>query len=141
MIPYQRTLEIKVGLFLLAVLLCLAAVVVYVGIKKDLFAERVRYMVISQTGENIEPGMPVRLSGFNVGLVTDVSLDKVDTVRVTIRVLKRHQQWFREDTRIILEQEGVIGNSFLKIIPGSETSPVLEDGAVIPWIRSGASRS
>lgn len=34
MIPYQRTLEIKVGLFLLAVLLCLAAVVVYLGIKK-----------------------------------------------------------------------------------------------------------
>lgn len=137
MIPYQRTLEIKVGLFLLAVLLCLAAVVVYVGIKKDLFAERVRYVVISQTGENIEPGMPVRLSGFNVGLVTDVSLDKVDTVRVTIRVLKRHQQWFREDTRIILEQEGVIGNSFLKIIPGSETSPVLEDGAVIPLDKVG----
>lgn len=127
----QHTLEIKVGLFLLAVLLCLIAIIAYVGIKKDLFAERIEYVVISQTGEKIEPGMPVRLSGFIVGQVSQVTLDQVDLVRTTIKILKRYQQWFKEDSRITLEQEGVIGNSFLKLIPGSESSPVLEEGAVI----------
>lgn len=127
----QHMLELKVGLFLLAVLLCLVTVVVYVGIKKDLFAERIKYVVISKTGEKIEPGMPVRLSGFTVGQVSQVTLDQVDLVRITIKILKRYQQWFKEDSRIILEQEGVIGNSFLKLIPGSEASPILEEGAVI----------
>lgn len=127
----QRKLEIKVGLFLLAVLLCLVGVVVYVGIKKDLFAERVEYTVVSKTGEQIEPGMPVRLSGFTIGQVSRVTLDQIDLVQVNIKILKRYQQWFKEDSKIILEQEGIIGNSFLKLIPGSATSPVLEEGAVI----------
>jgi phospholipid/cholesterol/gamma-HCH transport system substrate-binding protein len=127
----QRKMEIKVGLFLLAVLLSIAAVIVYVGIQKDLFAERIEYVVVSKTGEKIESGMPVRLSGFTIGQVSQVTLDQVDLVRITITILKRYQQWFKEDSRIILEQEGVIGNSFLKLIPGSEASPVLEEGAVI----------
>lgn len=127
----QQKIELKVGLFLLAVLLGLASVIVYVGIKKDLFAERIEFIVISQTGEKIESGMPVRLSGFDIGQVSQVTLDKVDLVRINIRILKRYHQWFKEDSRIILEQEGVIGNSFLKLIPGTEASPVLEEGAVI----------
>ena len=127
----QRTLELKVGFFVLAILACVVFLIVYIGIKKDLFAERIQYTVVSQTGERIEPGMPVRLSGFNVGQVTEVTLDRIDQVRMTIRVLKRYQQWFTEDSRIILEQEGFIGNSFLKLMPGTETSPVLEEGAVI----------
>lgn len=127
----QRTLELKVGFFVLAILVAVAILIVYIGIRKDLFAERIQYTVVSQTGERIEPGMPVRLSGFNVGQVTEVSLDRVDQVRMTIRVLQRYQQWFTEDARIILEQEGFIGNSFLKLMPGTETSPVLEEGAVI----------
>jgi len=127
----QQKMEIKVGLFLLLMLLSLAAIIVYVGFKKDLFAERIKYTVVSKTGEKIEPGMPVRLSGFTIGQVSEVTLDQVDLVRITIKVLKRYQQWFKEDSRIILEQEGVIGNSFLKLIPGSDATPVLEEGAVI----------
>ena len=127
----QRTLELKVGLFVLAILVAVVVLIVHIGIKKDLFAERIQYTVVSQTGERIEPGMPVRLSGFNVGQVTEVALDRVDQVRITLRVLRRYQQWFTEDARIILEQEGFIGNSFLKLMPGTETSPVLEEGAVI----------
>jgi phospholipid/cholesterol/gamma-HCH transport system substrate-binding protein len=133
----QSTLEIKVGLFLLAVLLCVVFLIAYIGIKKDLFAERILYTVVSQTGEKIEPGMPVRLSGFTIGQVTEVTLDRVDLVRITIRVLKRYQQWFTEDARIILEQEGVIGNSFLKLMPGSDTSPILEEGSVIQLDKIG----
>ncbi|WP_028573396.1 MlaD family protein [Desulfonatronum lacustre] len=133
----QRILELKVGFFVLAILVAVVVLIVYIGIKKDLFAERIQYTVISQTGERIEPGIPVRLSGFNVGQVTEVTLDRVDQVRVTIRVLKRYQQWFTEDARIILDQEGFIGNSFLKLLPGTETSPVLEEGSVIRLDRVG----
>ena len=133
----QRTLELKVGFFVLAILVAVVVLIVYIGIKKDLFAERIQYTVISQTGERIEPGIPVRLSGFNVGQVTEVALDRVDQVRMTIRVLKRYQQWFTEDSRIILDQEGFIGNSVLKLLPGTEASPVLEEGAVIRLDRVG----
>lgn len=128
----QRTLEIKVGIFLLAVLIGVAFLIAYIGIQKDLFAERISYTVVSDTGEKIEPGMPVRLFGFNIGQVTSLNLDQLGKVRISILVLRRYQQWFTEDARIILEQEGVIGSSFLKLQPGAEDAAVLEEGAVIP---------
>ncbi|GAB6061012.1 MlaD family protein [Desulfonatronum parangueonense] len=128
----QRTLEIKVGFFLLVVLVSAVLLVAYIGVRKDLFAERISYTVISRTGERIEPGMPVRLYGFNIGQVTDLSLDHQGRVLIDIRVLRRYQRWFTEDSRIILEQEGIIGSSFLQLQPGDEDAPILEEGAVIP---------
>ncbi len=127
-----RKKEFRVGLFLLLVLAAIVAVLIYVGIKKEIFAERITFTVLSTTGENIERGIPVRLSGFKVGQVDEIELSGVDAVHVKIRILERYHKWFREDTRIILDQEGVIGNSYLKVIPGSESAEVLSEGATLP---------
>ena len=120
--------EFRVGIFVLTLLLAVAAVIIYVGIKKEIFAERIDFIVLSNTGENIERGIPVRLSGFKVGQVEGIELSGVDIVHIKIRILKRYNKWFRRDTRIILDQEGVIGNSYLKVIPGSKSSPILNEG-------------
>ncbi|MFP4169148.1 MAG: MlaD family protein [Desulfonatronovibrionaceae bacterium] len=126
-----RKKEFKVGVFVLGVLACVVAVFVYVGVKKDIFAERIDFVILSSTGENIERGIPVRLSGFKVGQVEEVELASVDSVQIRIRILARYHKWFREDTRIILDQEGVIGNSYLKVVPGSRDTAKLEPGASI----------
>jgi len=127
-----RKKEFRAGLFVLSVVAAGLAVLVYVGVEKDIFAERMDFIVLSSTGENIERGIPVRLSGFEVGQVEEVELASVDAVHIRIRILERYHKWFREDTRIILDQEGVIGNSYLKVIPGSGDSPILKEGESIP---------
>jgi ABC-type transporter Mla subunit MlaD len=45
--------------------------------------------------------------------------------------LEKYQKWFRQDSRIILDQEGIIGNSYLKLIPGTEKTAQLPPGAEI----------
>lgn len=126
-----RKKEFRAGLFVLAVVGAGLAVLIYVGVEKDIFAERMDFIILSSTGENIERGIPVRLSGFKVGQVEKVELASVDAVHIRIRILERYHKWFREDTRIILDQEGVIGNNYLKVVPGSEKSPILDEGASI----------
>jgi ABC-type transporter Mla subunit MlaD len=126
-----KTMEFRVGLFLLVVIVALVSLVIYIGIKKDLFAERVTYYVISTTGENIERGIPVRLSGFRIGNVEKVNLDNVGYIKVELEILSKYQKWFRQDSKFILDQEGIIGNPYFKLIPGTDESPLLEEGATL----------
>jgi ABC-type transporter Mla subunit MlaD len=126
-----KTMEFRVGLFLLVVLVTLVSLVIYIGVKKDLFAERITYYVISKTGENIERGIPVRLSGFKIGNVEKVYLDNVGYIKVELEILARYQKWFRENSKFILGQEGIIGNPYFKLIPGTDDSPLLEEGATM----------
>jgi ABC-type transporter Mla subunit MlaD len=124
-------MEFRVGLFLLVVIVALVSLVIYIGIKKDLFAERVTYYVISTTGENIERGIPVRLSGFKIGNVEKVYLDNVGYIKVELEILSKYQKWFRQDSKFILDQEGIIGNPYFKLIPGTDESPLLQEGATL----------
>jgi ABC-type transporter Mla subunit MlaD len=133
----SRGMAFKVGLYVIFITCLAAGVVIYVGFKKDLFAERVTYYVVSTTGENVERGVPIRLSGFNIGHVSDISLDTVDNVMITIRILKKYQDWFKTDSKIILVQGGFIGQTYLKLVPGSEQSPVLEEDSVIKLNKVG----
>ncbi|WP_462323554.1 MlaD family protein [Desulfoplanes sp.] len=126
------TMEFRVGMFLVAVIAAVVSVVVYVGIKKELFADRMTYFVVSTTGENIERGIPVRLSGFKIGNVEKVHLDNIGYIKVELEILTRYHKWFHKDSKIILDQEGIIGNPYFKLIPGTDSSPLLEEGDTLP---------
>lgn len=129
--------EFKVGLYVLTITGIALFLLVYIGIKKDLFAPRMTYYVISSTGENVERGTPVRLSGFKVGQVTEVDLTKVDYVLIEIDVLERFRKWFTRESQIILVQGGFIGQTYLKLVPGKEGSPVLDEGSTIQLTKVG----
>ena len=129
--------EFKVGLYVLTITGIALFLLIYIGIKKDLFAPKMSYLVVSTTGENVERGTPVRLSGFKVGQVTEVDLTKVDYVLIEIDVLERFRKWFTRDCQIILVQGGFIGQTYLKLMPGKEGSPVLDEGATIQLTKVG----
>jgi ABC-type transporter Mla subunit MlaD len=124
-------MEFKVGFYVIAFMIIVISSVIYIGVKKDLFAKKVSFFVTSNTGEKIERGIPVKLSGFKIGQVTELYLDNIDYVKIEIEILEKYYKWFKQDSKVILEQEGVIGNTYLKLIPGSERSPVLEPGSTL----------
>ena len=130
MLSDTTKLEIKVGSFLIGVLLLAVALLVYIGIKKDLFAERAVYYVVSKTGEGIEPGIGVKLKGFKIGQVRNVVLEDIDTVRSEIEILKQYMKWFKRNCKISLERP-IIGGAFFKLTPGPQDSPVLSQGTTI----------
>jgi phospholipid/cholesterol/gamma-HCH transport system substrate-binding protein len=126
-----REMEFKVGLFVIVTGVIMVGLILYLGYKKELFSEKVYFYVVSQSGENIERGIPIRLSGFNIGQVNAVELEDPGSIRIEIKILKKHMRWFREDARILVDREGLIGNAYLKVLPGSKDSPMLQPGSVM----------
>ncbi|BBD07594.1 MlaD family protein [Desulfovibrio ferrophilus] len=133
----HETMELRVGAFVLIFVAVLIGTLIVLGIKKDLFSDYATFYVISTTGENVERGTPVRLSGFRIGNVNDVDLSHVGRVIIEIDILDKYREWFRQDSQIILVQGGIIGKTYLQLAPGSQNSPVLEEYTQVELNRIG----
>ncbi|MBW1682483.1 MAG: MCE family protein [Deltaproteobacteria bacterium] len=133
----KENLELKVGVFVLLVLASALFLVFYAAVRQDLFSRRVSYLLMCETGEQIQPGIPVKLTGIKIGQVSAVALDPSGKARIEIQILEKYRKWLTRGSRTFLSREGVIGSAFVKLIPGGRGSKLLPEGAKIPLERVG----
>ncbi|MCP3939908.1 MAG: MCE family protein [Desulfobacteraceae bacterium] len=132
----QTKLEIKVGLFVLFLSLIMILIAGYVGIKRDLFAKKIYYYLDSTSGDNLERGIPVKISGIKVGQVSNIIMHDVDKIEIEIEIFKKNMHWFREKTTANLIVEFPIGNAFLDVKPGKKDNAVLPAGSRLKFSRN-----
>ena len=82
--------------------------------------------------ENLGSQADVRISGVNVGKVVSVGLDR--RTGLTRAVMEIDPQFAPRpaDTRAILRQKTLLGETYIELSPGSPTAPKLEDGGSLP---------
>ncbi|MEM7720197.1 MAG: outer membrane lipid asymmetry maintenance protein MlaD [Pseudomonadota bacterium] len=95
------------------------------------------YNASFRSAEGIGVGTDVRLAGVKVGSVTDMSLDPA-TFRAETSFTLQNDVALPDDTAIVVSSEGLLGGSFLELLPGG--SPFnLEPGAEITDTQSSVS--
>jgi len=74
----------------------------------------------------------VRISGVSVGKVVSVGLDR--RIGLTRAVIEIDRQFAPRpaDTRAILRQKSLLGETYVELSPGSATAPKLPDGGTLP---------
>ena len=72
----------------------------------------------------------VRISGVNVGKVVQLTRDGRDT-RALLQIDQRFAP-LRRDTRAILRQKTLLGETYVELTPGSRQSGRLRDGSTLP---------
>src|SRR5687767_10158133 len=70
----------------------------------------------------------VRLAGVNVGKVKTKELDKGGNATVVELELKDGYAPLRQDTRAILRQKTLLGETYVELAPGKGSSKILDDG-------------
>jgi len=82
--------------------------------------------------ENLGSQADVRISGVNVGKVISVGLDR--RTGLTRAVMEIDPQFAPRpaDTRAILRQKTLLGETYVELSPGSSTAPKLTDGGALP---------
>jgi phospholipid/cholesterol/gamma-HCH transport system substrate-binding protein len=73
----------------------------------------------------------VRISGVPVGKVTDIQLARNGRSTVTIQ-LKRQYAPIPRDSRAILRQKTLLGETYVELTPGTPNSPKLKEGGMLP---------
>src|SRR5215510_3348428 len=128
--------DVKVGAFLLAVLVLLVAGAITIGGVGDWFAATQQYTVLLPNANLLRRRAKVSYAGSPVGEVTAVMVHSNAAWKqaypdypVAVTIVVRDEMALRADARVELRTDGVIGDRYLDIVPGSG-SP-LPPGSVI----------
>lgn len=134
-----KGLEVKIGVLVVAVVAGIIALVIFIGIQKDIFIHKYQVYFTAVSGAGFKEGMPVQLSGFKIGRVKKIDLTDSANVKVTLEINKKYERWVRSNSVATLGKEGFIGDAFIEIALGGGTTGgrVLEDGEQITYIKSG----
>jgi phospholipid/cholesterol/gamma-HCH transport system substrate-binding protein len=127
----KRRVETIVGLFVLASLALLFLIVVFIGRRQYIFAERYEIVGMWKSVGGLQPGAEVLLAGINVGYVKDIKFGPENKVRVTMSISAAQRERIRGDSVASIQTMGLMGDRYIDITVGSAETPVIQEGGVI----------
>ena len=128
--PRLRTLQIRIGAFILAGLGVFLAIIYLLGAQARYFERKYNLVAeFSEVGGLIE-GATVRLAGVQIGRVTDVALasEPGGKVRVTLTIARAFADRIRADSVARIVTQGLLGDKLIEISMGTAAAPPLPPG-------------
>lgn len=124
-----RNQNLAVGFFVILAMSAAMTLVILFG-EADILKSTYRLSTLLNTiGGPVNKGAPVRLMGIPVGRVKSVDFDSnAQGVRIQLDI--NQSVVLLSDSWLKVEQDGVVGDRFLQIYPGSKGT-VLKDGGVM----------
>lgn len=128
---HSKTLEVTVGLFMLAGFAAL--IVLALNVSGLTFSESKSSYTVYASFENIG-GLTARskvtVAGVAIGRVVDITLDKDEFAGVVEMAIESDYDQFTTDTTAAILTAGLLGEKYIGLISGADDE-FLEDGAMI----------
>ena len=124
---------LRLGLFVFLGMVLIVVAVFLIGQKESLFTSTFQVKAYFHDIQGLRSGASVRLSGIDVGSVSDVHIvnDTTGRVEVTLNLSSDIQRFIRTDTKATIETEGLVGNKVVVLKIGSTAAEPVHQGGVI----------
>jgi phospholipid/cholesterol/gamma-HCH transport system substrate-binding protein len=129
-----RNVGTKATLLLMLTFGLLAAFLGYVLYARGTFEETQRLVLMADNAEGVSVGSDLTFSGFPVGRVQRIELERTGQARIEVDVPRSAAQWLRVSSVFTLER-GLVGGARLRAFTGDLGDAPLPDGAVRPVLR------
>ncbi|MDK9702953.1 MAG: MlaD family protein [Sulfuritalea sp.] len=106
--------------FLFIAALATLALIVAIVVRQGMFRQVTSYSFVTDSAQDIAKGQAVRIAGFRVGAVSDVSLKDDGQVVVIMEIDADNMRFVTHDARVELRKEGLVGSPTLEIVPGPD---------------------
>lgn len=116
-------LQLNVLIFVLTAVIGITGAFLLIAYKQGLLQERARILLLTPDGSGISIGMPVRLLGFRVGKVQEMRL-KYPTIEIELAINQEHLSYIPRGSKARIAREGVIGASYIEILPTQQKDAV-----------------
>ena len=137
----EKSIEVKVGIL---ILVAVGILVVFIAVMGGLSFQKTYplYVDFDNPG-GLQSGAPVKIAGVKVGKVDELAFmgGKIDPktnrrtiVRATIAVEMRVKESIHQDADFYVTTQGVLGEQFLQIDPGTPGKPVLDEKSIVKGI-------
>jgi len=137
----ERSIEVKVGiLILVSVGILTTFVLLMSGLS---FQKTYTIFVDFDNPGGLQSGAPVRIAGVKVGQVdelefkggiVDPKVNRRVLVRAKISVQQKVESTVHDDADFYVTTQGVLGEQFMQIDPGTPTRPILAENAIVKGI-------
>lgn len=134
--------QVRVAALVAASALLLIYAVWRVGAIFDVFADRYELVTFVPSALGLREGAPVTLAGQRIGQVAAIEFVPVRekregvNLRVRLAISDEVQDQIRADSRAFLRTQGLLGDKFVDIQPGSVRAQVLQAGDTVVAGRS-----
>lgn len=123
----EKNYAVRVGFFVFVGIVLIAALMLNFSRGVGFFKPKYEIVLRTRSVAGLKTRAAVFLSGVQVGNVKSVELDP-KSKGVTVRLTILEQFPLHKDSRFVIEQQGVLGDQFVNITPGSPESGLLKDG-------------
>lgn len=137
-----RSIEVKVGLLILVAIAILTGFVVIMG-GMSFQPTFVLFAEFDNPG-GVQPGAPVRIAGVNIGKVKEIEFrgglepggngGRAALIRLRLAIEKRYNNAIHDNAVFYVTSQGVLGEQYLAIDPGSPDRPHVTEGRVMRGI-------
>jgi len=127
-------MKVSVGLFVITLFILLFAVVFFILKEKGTFEDRYTYHFTAYSAEYLNIGMPLKFSGFNIGVIDDISLNDDGSVYISFSVNKSNQKWISEGS-VLMSIIPIIGQAHIELYTSLGTPP-LKNGSTLEILSS-----
>lgn len=115
--------QTKVGVFLAVGLFVILGSIFMLGSNKSYFQEVFQLHAYFDSVQGLNKGSVVSLSGVKIGNVDSIGFnDQKNLVEVVIRIDADYKNKIKKDSRIEIRTQGALGDKFLFITPGLNTT-------------------
>jgi len=140
----QSLSELKLGITVIAAVVLAALGILKMGGDGDLFASHYTVYLNMENTFGLKIGGPVRLAGYTVGSIENISFpENISDKRVivTLSIEKKYQDRIRQDSSVSINSMGLLGDKFVELGIGTQSSPVLQDGETVRGMPSSAMKN
>lgn len=107
-------MKLSVGIFVLTLFITIAASLYFLLDEKGTFNKRYNYHFHTQSAASFSVGMPLKFSGFNIGVIDDINLKDDGTVLMTFSVSAENKKWIAKDSTFTLKKP-LIGSAHIEV--------------------------
>lgn len=127
----EKKRSITVGLFVLLGLVILVAGILVLGTQQNKFSKNLVVTTYFDDVKGLKVGNNVWFSGVKVGIVKEIKFQSIDDVKVVMHIEEKSSEFIREDVVAKLGSDGLIGNSIVNLVGGSNEAPPIKNEDVI----------
>ncbi len=123
----------RLGVFIVVALLIFGAGVFWIGNNKMLFRSTYRLNAEFKTVAGLAGGAEVRVAGIQKGSVRRIDLPQRpdQKVRIEMDLDSDTRKVIRKDSTAAIHTEGLMGDEYVEISPGTDEAPVVKDNDML----------
>ena len=127
----KRSIELKVGIFVLICLALVAGLVWKFGKYEPLTRNSYQLTVVFSNVGGIVKDASVLYGGIAVGKVADITLDQQGLLKVNVKLDIYATVKIRKDAKFVINQSGLLGDRYIDVMPQSSTADFLNPGDTV----------